>query len=341
MSILPKNRVIAAPLAGVSDSVYRRRARRYGAGLVFTEMISAEGLRRNSRKTLGMLRFDSDERPIGIQLFDNSPEAISDAASMAKDFGFDFVDINLGCPERKVVVKGAGAALLKSPRLAVEVVKAAVEATELPVSVKMRSGWLDGDETYLELIPEFAAMGVGFVTLHPRSRAQRFSGHADWSKIKRAVDISAIPVVGSGDIRSGDDAARMIVDTGCACVMVGRASFGNPWIFGSVSAALSGDPRPKPPDYRQIVSACIEYVRDLVEFHGERTGVNLSKKHVVWFTTGLPGCKTVRTEVFRATTAIQVFGALGTYLEMFDDTCFFGEDPERFQTLKFAALSRA
>jgi len=304
---------LAAPLAGVSNSVYRRWARRFGADIVFTEMVSAEGLRRNDRKTHNLLHYTEFERPIFAQIFDDSPEALFDAAKIVEDLGFDGIDVNLGCPAKKVVSKGAGAALLRDVPKAVEAVESVAKAVRIPVSAKMRSGWSEGDESALEIIEALNPMDLAFVTLHPRSREMMFRGKADWRLISRAVEMAKMPVVGNGDILSASDAMNMVSQTSCAAVMIGRGSMGNPWIFRDISSALAGTTAPPRPSNSQIVRACREYVEELVDHFGAYTGSNLAKKHIVWFTSGLPMAKSLRIEVFNATSAKETLDAIDAY----------------------------
>jgi len=310
MSLLAENRILAAPLAGISNSVYRRWARKFGAGMVFTEMASAEGIRRNDSRTLDLLRFDELERPIFAQIFDDDHIAIRDAAKIIEELGFDGVDLNFGCPAKKVVNKGAGSAILRDMPRALDIVEAALKVVNIPVSVKMRSGWNEGDETAIEMIENINSMGVAFVTLHPRSREKFFKGKSDWSLIAKAVKTAEMPVVGNGDIESGADAVEMIEKTGCSAVMIGRASMGNPWIFDEVSAAIEGREMPEPPSNFEIIEVCRKYIRELIEYHGERNGTNLAKKQIVWFTSGMPNCKRLRTEVFSAKRKEQIFSAI-------------------------------
>lgn len=307
------NRTLAAPLAGVSNSVYRRWARRFGAELVFTEMASAEGLRRNDRQTHKLLHYTEFERPIFAQIFDDTPEALFDAAKIVEELGFDGIDVNLGCPAKKVVAKGAGAALLKNVPNAVEAVESVVRAVRIPVSAKMRSGWSNGDESAFEIIEALNSMDIAFVTLHPRSREMMFRGKADWSLISRAMETAKMPVIGNGDIFCAADAINMVRQTNCAAVMIGRASMGNPWIFEEVSTALSGRIAPPTPDATHIIRVCREYIEDLVDYFGDYTGSNLAKKHTVWFTSGLPMAKSLRINVFKANCARDIFDALGVY----------------------------
>lgn len=315
VTIIPANRTIAAPLAGVSDSVFRRWAVRFGAGLVFTEMTSAEGVRRNDRHTLDLLRYTESERPIVAQIFDDTAEALTEAAVMVENLGFDGVDINLGCPAKKVVKKGAGSALMKDVPKAIGIIRKVVDTVRIPVSVKMRAGWKSGDDTFMELVPELERLGVAFATLHPRSRDQFFTGIVDRERIRTAVGIAGIPIVGNGDVHSGEDAAEMIEQTGCAAVMIGRASMGNPWIFRDISSVLCGKPIPEKPATEEIIGVCSEYISDLVEFYGERNGVKIARKHVAWFTSGMPGSKPLRTTVFSVVKLSEIERALQGFIK--------------------------
>lgn len=313
MSLIPVNHTVAAPLAGVSNSVYRRWAVDFGAGLVFTEMASAEGIRRGDPRTLDLLLYSEDERPIVAQIFDDTAEAMREAAMIVEERGFDGVDINMGCPAKKVVNKGAGAALLRDIPLALDIVEAVSKAVTIPVSVKLRTGWSRGEATAIELIREFNGMGLEFVTLHPRSRDMFFSGKADWEMIARAVEVAEMPIIGNGDIFSAEDASRMMNSTECSAVMIGRASMGYPWIFEQVSAILKGEEIPEEPSALEKIEGCKEYIAELIELFGNRNGTNISKKHIVWFTSGMPGCKNLRVRVFRAKTPEDIFDALDNF----------------------------
>jgi len=303
--------VLAAPLAGVSDTVFRKWARRFGANIVFTGMVSAEGIRRRDEKSLSLLYYEEDEHPVGAQLFDSSPEAIAEASKIVEAMGFDFIDINLGCPARKVISRGAGASLLREPDKAVNLVKAARDVVDIPVSAKIRTGWENTDLSYREIVPRLSEIGVDFITVHPRSRNEMFSGHSNWDIIKETVALSDVPIVGNGDIYCGEDALRLIDLTGCSSVMIGRGSLGNPWIFSKVAAALAGEDIPKEPSEDERIEVCAEYVSDLISYYGERRGVRISRKHVAWFTRGLPGCKAIRIAVFSAESADEIYRALG------------------------------
>jgi len=286
-----RGKLILAPLAGVTDTTFRRLCRENGADIVVTEMVSAKGLLCDPARSGRYLVFDEAERPVGAQLFGADPGEIAEAAVEVARRGFDFVDINMGCPVRKVTGGGAGAAILSDPRRAGEIARAAVRAVPIPVTAKIRSGFGTERETYLEVARELFEAGVAAVTLHPRHRGQMFSGSADWGHI--AALKKAFPeetVIGNGDVRSPADAARMLAETGCDSVMVGRAAMGNPWIF----AALKRDP----------AVPALEERRALILRHGEEMfrrrgahGIREMRKHLAWYSRGVPGGAAFRAEL--------------------------------------------
>src|SRR5512134_1662138 len=235
-----RGKLILAPLAGITDTTFRLLCRENGADVVLTEMASAKGLLMQPERTRRFLDFCEGERPVGAQLFGASPAEMGEAAVRVREMGFDFLDINMGCPVRKVTSGGAGAALLADPKLAGEIVAAAVRSAGIPVTVKMRSGFGKDAETYLDVAAEAFGAGASALTLHPRSRGQMFSGLADWGQIARLK--RAFPgrtVIGNGDVRGPDDAARLVAETGCDAVMIGRAALGNPWIFAQARRAAA------------------------------------------------------------------------------------------------------
>ncbi len=233
--------LILAPLAGISKRPFRLLARKYGAALCYTEMISADALVRNDKKTIKMLDHTPDEHPIGIQLFGSRPELIAAASKRLMDFKPDIVDLNLGCPVPKVIKKNGGAALLKNPVLAEEIMIAAVENSSVPVTIKTRSGWAADSQNYLEIGRRAQKAGVAAMTLHPRSRTERFAGKSNWSLIKCLREEITIIVIGNGDVRTPQDAKDMLDQTGCDAVMIGRAALGNPYIFSQIREFLEYD----------------------------------------------------------------------------------------------------
>ncbi|HHS49894.1 MAG TPA: tRNA dihydrouridine synthase DusB [candidate division Zixibacteria bacterium] len=312
MAILPDNRTLSAPLAGISDPVYCSWALRYGAGLVFSGMVCAEGIRRRSAKTLALLDFPENIRPLGIQLFDDDPSAVFEAAQYVEGLGVDLIDINLGCPAKKVFRKGAGVQLMGDPKAAEAVVKAAVSAVSIPVSAKIRTGINDA-EAFREVIPRLADAGATFITLHARTRKQALSGSADWSKIAEAVEISPVPIVGNGDVASADGALSMIRETGCAAVMIGRGSLGNPWVFAEVSGALTGGEIPLPPSDEQRLSACARYVAELGDFYGDDRAGKIARKHVGWFTKGMADARKIRAKAYSMDKASEIVEFLSNF----------------------------
>jgi len=299
-----RGKLILAPLAGVSDSVFRRLCREGGADIVVTEMVSAKGLLCDPRRTGRYLAFDESERPVGAQLFGSDPGEIAEAAAEVARRGFDFVDINMGCPVRKVTGGGSGAAILSNPRRAGQIAGAAVRAADIPVTAKIRSGFGAERETFLEVSRELFDAGVAAVTLHPRHRAQMFSGTADWDHIaalKRSFPDRV--VIGNGDVRGPGDAARMRAATGCDSVMVGRAALGNPWIFASLkrevaagagpAAASPEAPVPSAAERRALI---LRHGHEMFRRHGAR-GIKEMRKHLAWYSRGVRGGAAFRSEL--------------------------------------------
>lgn len=301
-----RGKLILAPLAGVSDTTFRRLCRENGADIVVTEMVSAKGLLCDPRRSGKYLAYEEAERPVGAQLFGSDPGEIAEAAVEVARRGFDFVDINMGCPVRKVTGGGSGSAILSNPRLAGEIVRAAMRASGLPVTAKIRSGFGNEGETFLEVSRELFEAGAAAVTLHPRHRGEMFSGTADWGRIAALKE--AFPdrvVIGNGDVRAPGDAARMLAETGCDSVMVGRAAMGNPWIFGSlrreipVSApspsASPGAGSPTPGERRTLI---LRHGEEMFLRYGAQ-GIKEMRKHLAWYSRGIPGAAVFRTELPR------------------------------------------
>lgn len=288
-----------APLAGYTDSPMRRLARRFGASMVWTEMVSAEGAVRGGEKTLALLCFHPEERPISVQLFGARPDPMARAAALIERLGPDTVDLNVGCPARKVVKGGAGAALMRDPGLLSEIAGAVVEATSLPVTAKIRSGWDRDSVNAAEIARVLEERGVVAVIVHPRTRAQGFSGPADWSVIREVRRSVGIPVIGSGDVSDPSDALRMLEETSCDGVMIGRAAVGNPWIFGRCAEAVASGRVPPAPGLDARISTAIDHLDLMVETKGERRGVLEMRKHFVAYFRGFPGAAHLRSELVR------------------------------------------
>jgi tRNA-dihydrouridine synthase B len=271
-------RLVLAPMAGVSVQAFRRQGRRFGAGLVCSEMVSCAGIEHRNERTLGYLRVAADEHPLAIQLFGSDPVVMAEAARMVEAVGADIVDINFGCPVRKVTRTGAGATLLEQPRLACRIVEAIVDAVDLPVSVKMRRGLRDGSRTCLEVGPQLVAAGASTLTLHPRSAHQMYTGTAEHTLTTELVSLVDVPVIASGDIVSRARAQAVLATTGAAAVMVGRGAQGNPWALREIV-----DAEPPEPSREEVVAELILFVRETVRELGERRASGFLKKFYGWY----------------------------------------------------------
>jgi tRNA-dihydrouridine synthase B len=271
------SRLVLAPMAGVSVQAFRRQGRRYGAGLVCSEMVSCAGLQHGNERTLGYLRIAADEHPLAVQIFGAESDAMAEAARMVEAAGADLVDINFGCPVRKVTKTGAGATLLEEPDRAARIVEAVAEAVSVPVSVKMRRGLANGSRACLEVGPRLVEAGAGSLTLHPRSAKQMYTGEADHSLTAEFVDAVGVPVIASGDITSRAKAQAVLATTGAAAVMVGRAAQGNPWVLREIMGE-DGEP-----SREEIVAELMLFVRETVRELGEHRATGFLKKFYGWY----------------------------------------------------------
>ncbi len=306
--------VALAPMSGYTTLPMRLLSRRAGAGIVYTELLSATGLHYGSRRTREMMTLAEGERPVGIQLFGTKPEWMAEAARVAEEQGADLVDINMGCAVPKVMKTGAGAALLGTPDRAVEMVRAARGAVGCPVTVKMRTGLREGDDEWLPLAVRLVEAGAAAVTLHARTAAQHYTGNADWAQIAALVREAPVPVIGNGDVDGAGAAVRMLEETGCAGVMIGRAALGNPWIFGQVRATLRGKtPPPEPtPAERGAMALC--HLQRYAAQEEERRAVLEMRPLLAHYLQGLPGAKRWRAGVMKATSVAEVRGLLEEFL---------------------------
>lgn len=283
------NSALLAPLAGISDLPFRLVARSFGCSLAFTEMISASGLVRSSNKTLDYLRTCAEDEPLGIQIFGNEPDVMADAARIAADQGAALIDINMGCPVKKVIKTGAGAILMKDPDRAARIIKAVIKAVAVPVTVKIRSGWNRSSINAAEIAGIVEDCGAAAIIIHARTYDQGFSGDADWRVIAQVKKAVSIPVIGNGDIRYPQDAIRMKKETFCDAVMVGRGSLGNPWIFKGISRLFAGETEDYLPTLLQRYEMINDHWEMEAQFHGHKIADKSFRKHLLWYTKGLPG----------------------------------------------------
>jgi len=306
-----------APQAGVSESPFRRLCRRFGADVVVSEFVSAAGIVMQSPRSRDYLRFDEEERPIGIQIFGADPIMMADAAAFVADtYGPDFIDINFGCPVKKVVKRNGGSGCLRDLDLVETIIRAVDDATSIPTTVKIRSGFNEQSRDPVGIGLRCQDAGAKALCLHARTRADMYKGEARWDEIAAVTEVLEIPVIGNGDISSGDDARRMRDETGCAGIMIARGSHGDPWIFRQARAALDGDPVPPDPGVDERFEICLLHARNAIAFeqNADRAIIDF-RKHLGWYTRGLPDGRSLRTELFQSKTLEEVEALLEGYRE--------------------------
>lgn len=306
-----------APMAGVSEPPFRRLCRSFGADVVVSEFLSCEGLRRGIKSVHDGAYFTPPERPIGIQLYGADPAAMAEAATLVTEhYHPDFIDINFGCPVKKVVRRNGGSGCLKDLGLVKEIIRAVRSATPLPVTAKTRSGWDDQQRDPARIGEACREAGAKVVTLHPRTRSQMYRGQACWDEIKATVDALDIPVVGNGDIKTAEDVARMHEQTGCAGIMIGRGSFGNPWLFQQARDLLTGRTPKSTPGAPERFAVARHHVKLTLETQGDNRRTALEfRKHLGWYTRGLPGSAELRKRLHQIETLAEANEILLDYLE--------------------------
>ncbi|MBW3627809.1 MAG: tRNA dihydrouridine synthase DusB [Gemmatimonadetes bacterium] len=306
-----------APQAGVSESPFRRLCRGFGADVVVSEFVSAEGIRRHDRRTHGYLQFDAAERPIGIQIFGADPAGMAEAAVLVEElYRPDFLDINFGCPVKKVVNRNGGSGCLRDLDLVQAIIRAVRGAISIPVTVKIRSGWSEDSRNPVEIARRCEDAGAEVLTLHARSRTQMYSGVANWDEIAAVVEALSIPVIGNGDVWTGADALRMREHTRCDGVMIARGSHGAPWLFTQARAALDGLPVPAEPDVPERFRVVREHARLAIAFERDEEKAMIEfRKHLGWYTKGLPNGRLLRQELFAVSTLAEAEVLLAAYQE--------------------------
>ena len=309
--------LLLAPMAGVSEAPFRQICRRMGADVVLSEFLSSEAIRRRIRTTLEGAEFEEVERPIGIQIYGADPKAMAEAAGLITEhYRPEFIDINFGCPVKKVVQRNGGSGCLRDLDLVARIIKAVIGATDIPVTVKTRSGWNDEQRDPVGIALRMQDAGARAFTLHARTRTQMFSGKANWDEIARVVEALDIPVIGNGDIQTAHDLARMREHTHCAGIMVGRGAFGNPWLFRDGQALLAGRAAPPPPDPAERFRVALEHARLALRLQGDtRKTVIEFRKHLGWYTKGLHGASDLRQRLFQIESIAEAEAIFLQYLE--------------------------
>ena len=296
--------IILAPMAGITAQPYRRIMKLFGAALVFTEMVSANGLIRDGRKTRELLITCPEEKPLGVQLFGDDPKVLTEATRMIAD-ECSLLDINMGCPVKKVIRSGAGSALLKEPIRIANIIRSVRTAYQGPLTVKIRSGWDSDTINFLEVAKIAEAEGVDAVTLHPRTRTQAFSGKANWDQITELKQALSIPVIGSGDIFTAEDGTQMLTQTSCDAIMIGRGGYGNPWLIRDILALLSGQ-NPAPISTAEKHQVAMQHLQWHCEQFGERKTLFEMRKHLCWYARALTGASHFRADLQKVETLEQL-----------------------------------
>ena len=308
-------KIVVAPMAGISNMTFRRICKSMGASLVVAEMVSDKAITYGNEKTFELLRMNDDERPISQQIFGSDVNSFVEAAKIVeKRMKPDIIDINMGCPVPKVAVKNqAGSALLKNPKKVGEIIKAVVEAVKVPVTVKIRSGWDANSINAVEIAKIAEANGASAITIHARTRAQGYSGRADWNIIKAVVDAVNIPVIGNGDVVSCFDAKKMLDDTGCSAVMIGRGLLGNPWLVRECVEYLKSGKLPEEIDYNEKIDMMEYHLKKLCEDKSEKQAVLEIRNHLLNYLKGLPENKEVKNKVCRCKSENEIINVLEEY----------------------------
>lgn len=309
-----KGRTVLGPMAGVTDLPFRLLCKEMGADLVYTEMISAKGILFNNKNTEELMVIAEEERPAALQLFGSDPDIMRDMAKRIEHRSFDILDINMGCPVPKVVNNCEGSALMKNPALIGRIVHCVAKDYSKPVTVKIRKGY--DRENAVEVARIAEDNGAAAIAVHARTRDQYYRGKADWEVIRKVREAVTIPVIGSGDIMTPEDAKQMLADTGCDAVMVARGARGNPWIFGRIKSLLENRTLPPRPDFTEVCAMIIRHMDMVIDLKGEYTAIRELRKHIAWYTTGFKGASALRNRVNRIESRSGIIMLLDEYRDI-------------------------
>ena len=313
------NRIVLAPMAGICNSAFRRICKEMGCGLIYAEMVSDKAITYNNQKTIDMLYMTEEERPIVQQIFGSDKESFVVAAKyIYENMKPDIIDINMGCPVPKVAVRAqAGSALLKSPDKIYDIVKAVVEAVPIPVTVKIRSGWDSNNINAVEVAKIVEKAGASAICVHPRTRSQGYSGKADWSVIKAVKESVSIPVIGNGDVKTPEDVVRMINETNCDAVMIGRGILGNPWLIKNSINILEGKPMEEITSMDRV-NMCLKHLENLKEVKNEKTACLEIRNHIGWYFKGMKDANVVKNKIYQTSSIHDIISILNEFKEGLD-----------------------
>ena len=319
-NITIKNQVVLAPMAGICNSAFRRICKEMGCGLIYAEMVSDKAITFLNKKTLDMLYMTEEERPLVQQIFGSDKDSFVEAAKyIYENMHPDIIDINMGCPVPKVAVRAqAGSALLKNPKKVYEIVKAVVQAVPIPVTVKIRSGWDSNHINALEVAKAVEDAGASAICVHPRTRSQGYSGNADWSIIKQVKEIVSIPVIGNGDIKTPEAAKKMLIETGCDAVMIGRGVLGNPWLIRNTISYLDTGEYDVGVSVDDKISMILHHLDYLSHLKNERIATLEIRNHIGWYLKGVPGGTVIKNKIYQTTKIRDIISILNEFKEEFD-----------------------
>lgn len=319
-NITIKNQVVLAPMAGICNSAFRRICKEMGCGLIYAEMVSDKAITFLNKKTLDMLYMTEEERPLVQQIFGSDKDSFVEAAKyIYENMHPDIIDINMGCPVPKVAVRAqAGSALLKNPKKVYEIVNAVVQAVPIPVTVKIRSGWDSNHINAMEVAKAVEDAGASAICVHPRTRSQGYSGNADWSIIKQVKEIVSIPVIGNGDIKTPEAAKKMLIETGCDAVMIGRGVLGNPWLIRNTISYLDTGEYDVGVSVDDKISMILHHLDYLSHLKNERIATLEIRNHIGWYLKGVPGGTVIKNKIYQTTKIRDIISILNEFKEEFD-----------------------